>query len=113
MSHGYKLIHISLLSEQERALLGCMFRQGGGKYVPEHRLVIARSLGRPLTQDEVVHHANGVKDDNRLENLVLVSRSEHTLTHNDVRRKLVAAQLYIKVLEAHIADLEHRLCEST
>ncbi len=44
-----------------------------GKSIPEHRWVMQQALGRPLLRDETVHHLNGVRDDNRLENLELWS----------------------------------------
>jgi hypothetical protein len=47
---------------------------GGENSVGEHRLVMARRLGRPLTADESVHHRNGDRRDNSPENLEVWTR---------------------------------------
>ncbi len=64
LHHGYWIVGVS---KELRRLVG------GAAKVGEHRLVMALHLGRPLLPDEVVHHRNGVRTDNRIENLELWS----------------------------------------
>lgn len=65
---GYRLVKVYDDDPEHAPFLGMRNNSG---YIPEHRLVIAKSLGRPLRKAETVHHVNGDPGDNRIENLQL------------------------------------------
>ena len=53
-----------------------------GKQILVHRLIMEEQIQRPLKPEEIVHHINGDKLDNRIENLEIMTNSEHTAEHH-------------------------------
>jgi len=79
----------------------CMVKNNG--YILEHRYRMALKLGRPLKKHEIVHHLNGVKNDNRDENLeLLTDKTRHTW--------ITKMQMRIKELEKENNIFKSQLC---
>lgn len=62
-------------------------RSNSDGYIMEHILVMECYLGRPLNDDEVVHHINHIRDDNRIKNLQVMTFKEHAGLHMRERQE--------------------------
>lgn len=75
-THGYRMVY-----KPDHPNADCV------GYVREHRLVMEGIIGRTLNPDEDVHHINGIRTDNRPENLMLLTKSEHMSLHMKERQE--------------------------
>lgn len=77
------------------------YKNGKRIFEQEHRHIMEEYLGRKLNEDEVVHHINQDKKDNRIENLQVMDKKEHARFHNlnrvvsdETRKKLSKSLKY-------------------
>lgn len=98
--HVTSLGYIQVMVPMDDPLI-CMADTRGRVY--EHRLVVARAIGRPLRSEEQVHHLNGNKADNRLSNLAVASLAEHAAAH---RREVLTLRARVQELEHELRDAE-------
>ena len=92
-SEGYRYV----LDPQKQHLRGL------SRYSLEHRLVVEQSLGRQLEKDEIVHHLNGIRTDNRIENLEVIKKSPDGKSNHETWTLNRALAQRIQVLEQQIA----------
>ena len=96
---GYKMIY-----------LPCHPMASKVGYIMEHRLILARHLDRNLTSQEVVHHKNGNRLDNRLENLELLPKTIHDHQSTVGRKRLATCpdcgrQFYVNGNVQYVREL--------
>ncbi|MBM3120495.1 MAG: hypothetical protein FJ006_13295 [Chloroflexi bacterium] len=73
--------------------------------ITEHRLIAALRMGRILSRDEVVRHLNGIKDDNRPENLIVGTVKDNNSDHDSIRKEVMVLREKERILAEALQQL--------
>lgn len=96
---GYRLTPFFILNDEDKKLCHTMVNKANK--IREHRIIMAKYLNRPLKSDEIVHHKNGCKTDNRIDNLELLTKNSHHVGYGDVfyqkwQEEIISFKAFIK-----------------
>lgn len=105
---GYVYRHIRTFSSSDLEIISAM-RLNNGIYVPEHRAIVAIHIGRPLLDTESVHHIDGNKQNNDIDNLLLYDRNDHSKEHSAIFIKVLDQDQAIKNMQDEIDRLRAEL----
>ena len=88
-SKGHKAPHLTILNRLRNPLSSISSRTFEAKDINsrKYRTIVETHIGKKLVKNEVVHHINGIKTDNRIENLKIMSNAEHHRLHMEIACK--------------------------
>ena len=109
--YGYIRRNIFTFREEERKIISPMLGTKSSVLL-EHRAIMALYLQRPLLKTEIVHHLNGIKTDNRIENLQIINASDHKKEHKEIISELQSLRNEVIKLQKENKDLTILLAAS-